>query len=130
MKETIYNLYAFVTDGIISKVAIAPRDYFKPLITKEEVKEGDSFLAAHAAKDLAGASHHPVPENYKVTDLFSLEDDLRTGMPYEVYKSMVKRGDYEVIGIYEEAFEAVNAPLRPFVYYSVVENNTIVYQHN
>lgn len=59
----------------------------------------------------------------------SPEDDFTTGMPYRVYQIMARDGNHELMGIYEKAFEAVNAPLRPFVHFSIVEGNRIIEQH-
>jgi|GEM_PF-1322629 len=129
MKETIYNLFAFVNDGIITEVGIAPREYYNPIDTEKDEKTAEEFLARHAGEDLPGAAVYNVPDNYLITDFLSPEDDLTPGMPYRVYQMMAEKGNHEFIGIYENAFEAVSAPLRPFVHYSIVEGNKIIHQH-
>ncbi len=129
MGETIYNMYAFVKDGIISEVGISPREYPHLINTDEKEKRAEEFLAQYAEEDLSRAMVCSVPDNFITSDLFSPEDDFTIGMPYEVYRSLVKDGSPHYVGIYENAYQAVDAPLAPFVHYSIVENNEIIEKH-
>ncbi len=123
MKEQVFNLYAIVEDEIIRKVAL------KSHMISGSDEEKNKFLRDNAEKDFKESKLYNVPENYVIMDLFDEKNnDMVCGIPYEVYKKYIETGN--AIGIYELAFIDNNAPMRPFVNYSVVKDDRIIMRHD
>lgn len=119
MKDTIYNLYALIEEGFIRRVGITTHTVSIP------DSEKDEYLKAHAEEALARAAIYPVPDTVRSYDMDT--DEETHGINYVGYRLFRENG--HAMALFEEGFKALNAPMEPHVYFSVVINNTIVEMH-
>lgn len=108
MRETVYNLFLFVEDGIITGLGV----------TSHEVGGSDTekvaLLQRNVRDDLATVRRFPVPSRFKVKGVAGGRERIVSGLlTFERYRQLAEANDH--LDVFEELFNAIGAPPDPLM---------------
>jgi len=116
MEEKIFNLFLFISDGIIKEIGA----FFHKKSGNDESKL--SFLQSMIEQDLSKVKRYPVPKRYIIYDENNLE---KSGfIRYQSYQDLALTGNQ--IDFFEEIFEDLKAPKNPLMCITPVVDGKLI----
>ena len=120
MTERIFNLYLFIQSGLTQSGIIrglGARVHERSGTDSDKI----AFLQKQAAADLAEVQRFPVPAQYVLVAINSAA--TQTGLDYRSYEKLVQAGRH--LEVFEEVFQAMNAPADPLICITPVVDGNI-----
>lgn len=107
MSEKIFNLFLFISDGVIIELGAEPYELPDGKNAPEEAK--GAFLQSRVLSDFAEVKHFPVPNKFKIFDPQSAT--LVPGINSDIWQALCESG--RQLEVFEEALESLGASSNP-----------------
>lgn len=108
VRETIYNLFLFVEDGIITGLGVTSRE------SGGSDTEKLALLQRNARDDIGTVRRFPIPSRFKVRGVADGKERIVSGLlTYERYRKLVEASEH--LDVFEELFKAIGAPPDPLL---------------